>query len=72
MAKKPETCVWCGGADVVPRGKITYKGRKVTEVECKKCGITFVSKKDLPIIDPMGCYKKKMIEVIESAITRGL
>jgi transcription elongation factor Elf1 len=51
MAENPETCVRCGGTDVVPRGKIIHKGRKVTEVECKRCGIIFVSTKDLPVLD---------------------
>jgi uncharacterized OB-fold protein len=43
MKEKPETCVWCGGTDVVPRGKEMYKGRKVNMAECKRCGIIFVS-----------------------------
>jgi hypothetical protein len=51
MKEKPEVCVWCGRTDVVPKGKIMFKGRKVTEVECKRCGITFVSRKDLPLLD---------------------
>jgi hypothetical protein len=42
MKEKPEPCVRCGGP-TVPRGKEMFKGRKVTEIECKRCGIIFVS-----------------------------
>jgi len=51
MKKKPVArvrCVSCGRTDVVPKGKIMHKGRMADEYECERCGIRFVSRKDLP------------------------
>jgi len=49
--EEKEICRHCGVTEVIPRGKIIYEGREVTEVECKRCGITLVSTKDLPLLD---------------------